>query len=105
MKNNKPDIEFVSYNGEFPCLCYGTLILKVNGKKMKFGNKSKYPQFWSSGGNISFDSEWNVRIKEGEWLWKCYETDKLPSDIVENKEYVMEIFNDNVQWGCCGGCL
>ena len=105
MKNNKPDIEFVSYDGEYPCLCYGTLILKVNGKNMKFGDKSKYPQFWSSGGNISFDSEWNVRIKEGEWMWKCYEIDKLPSDIVDNKEYVMELFNDNVQWGCCGGCI
>lgn len=62
MKNNNPDIEFVSYDGEYPCLCYGTLILKVNGKNMKFGDKSKYPQFWSSGGNVSFDSEWNESI-------------------------------------------
>ena len=45
MKNNNPDIEFVSYSGDYPCLCYGTLILKVNGKNMKFGDKSKYPQF------------------------------------------------------------
>ena len=105
MKNNKPNIEFVSYNGEDPCLCYGTLILKVNGKTMKFGDKSKYPQFWSSGGNVSFDSEWNERVTRGEWWWHCYEEDKLPTDIVDNKEYVMELFNNNVPWGCCGGCI
>ena len=105
MKNNKPNIEFVSYNGEYPCLCYGTLILKVNGKNMKFGDKSKYPQFWSSGGNVSSDSEWNESIIKREWDWHCYEEDKLPTDIVDNKEYVMELFNNNVPLGCCGGCI
>ena len=105
MKSNNPDIEFVSYSGEYPCLCYGTLILKVNGKKMKFGDKSKYPKFWSSGGDVSFDSEWNERVIKREWDWYCYEEDKLPTDIVDNKEYVMELFNNNVPWGCCGGCI
>ena len=105
MKNNKPEIEFVSYNGEYPCLCYGTLTLKVNGRKMKFGIKSKHPQFWSSGGNVSFDSEWAEHVTRGEWKWSCYEEDKLPADITNNKEYVMDLFNDNVQWGCCGGCI
>ena len=105
MKNNNPDIEFVSYSGEYPCLCYGTLILKVNGKNMKFGIKSGYPKFWVSGGDISFDSEWNESIIKREWDWHCYEEDKLPTDIVDNKEYVMELFNDNVPWGCCGGCI
>lgn len=27
-------IEFVSYNGKYPNLCRGTLIIKVNGKKL-----------------------------------------------------------------------
>lgn len=107
MKNNKPDIEFVSYDGEYPCLCHGTLTLKINGKKMKFCGcgGSKYDSFWSSGGNVSFDNDWNETVTRGEWKWFSFEEDKFPKEIVDNKEYVMELFNDNVPWGCCGGCV
>lgn len=105
MKSNKPNIEFVSYDGEYPCLCYGKLTLKVDGKKINFGDTSKYPRFWSSGGTVSFDSDWNDYVTIGEWNWHCYDEDKLPKKIIDNKDYVMELFNDNVPWGCCGGCI
>lgn len=107
MKNNQPDIEFVSYDGEYPCLCYGKLTLKINGKKMNFCsiNGAKYPSFWSSGGKVSFDNDWNPNVTRGEWEWFCENENKLPKEIIDNKEYVMELFNDNVQWGCCGGCI
>jgi len=29
------DIEFVSYDGKWPCLCMGTLTLKIEGKKVQ----------------------------------------------------------------------
>ena len=29
------DIEFVSYDGAWPCLCMGTLTLRVEGKELK----------------------------------------------------------------------
>ena len=31
------NIEFVSYDGEWPSLCMGRLILKVNGEEIDFG--------------------------------------------------------------------
>ena len=30
------EIEFVSYTGKYPCLCMGTLTLKIDGKEMSF---------------------------------------------------------------------
>ena len=31
-EDDMPTIEFVSYTGEWPCLCSGTLTIKVDGK-------------------------------------------------------------------------
>lgn len=103
----KDEIEFVSYDGSYPCLCYGTLTLKINGKEVRFngcGNE-KYSSFWSSGGGVSFNDEWEEDVTQGEWYWCCFDEKKMHPAILRNKDYVMELFNENVPWGCCGGCV
>ena len=112
------DIKFVSYSGEYPTLCHGVLILNVNGKDMRFGyepleypdkpeNKDNYPIFWASGGSVAFDEDMNESVWSGDWEWSVSnsELNELPKEIVENKDLVMKIFNENVQQGCCGGCV
>lgn len=112
------DIKFVSYSGEYPNLCSGVLILSVDDKVMRFGyesleipvkdeNKDNYPKFWCSGGGVSFDEDWNESVWFGDWKWLVSDSElkELPKEIVENKDLVMKIFNENVLPGCCGGCV
>ena len=55
---SKPDIKFVSYDGSFPNLCSGTLVVEVNGRKVEFSGYSRddknfcFPKFWASGGCV-----------------------------------------------------
>lgn len=115
---NDIDIKFISYSGEWPTLCHSVLVLEVNGKQMRFGyevldypandiDKNNYPIFWKSGGGVSFDEEFNDFTWQGKWEWETTASEDkcLPKEIVENKELVMKIFNENVQQGCCGGCV
>lgn len=96
-------VKFVSYNGKWPCLCTGTLILKIDDELVRFGMQEKYPSFWSSGGECGFMGDYtDAYINEGEWI---INTEDLPD---KYKKYVTEIdivFNENVPHGCCGGCL
>lgn len=116
--SNQIDIKFVSYSGKYPTLCHGVLVLNVNGKNMRFGyepleypvepeNKDNYPIFWESGGSVVFDEDWNDSVWSGKWEWSVpeYKLKELPKEIVENKDLVMKIFNENVPFGCCGGCV
>lgn len=85
------EIEFVSYTGEYPCLCIGTLTLKIDGKEMSFKGE------FHSGGTCYFDEDWDEHVTEGDW-----EALNLTD---EEKEEITLLFNVNVEHGCCGGCL
>lgn len=101
-RNNNSHVKFISYNGEEPCLCNGTLILEIDGTKHSFGNKAKYPKFWSSGGTCSFTSNWQPKVTNGEWI---IHVDKIPEQFRKYAGEIDEVFNNNVVYGCCGGCL
>lgn len=88
-------IEFVSYDGGFPCLCSGILTLKIDGRAVKFGgNYGK--QFWESGGYL----DENYEPVDGDWI--INERD-LPKELRPYAGIIEEIFNENVPCGCCGG--
>lgn len=98
------NIKFIEYTGKYPCLCIGVLTLEVNGKIYKFGYSQEYPSFWSSGGSCGFKDRinWESYINHGEWE---INVDDLPDEL---RKYALEIdrvFNENVEQGCCGGCL
>lgn len=99
MKN----INFISYTGKYPALCYGTLTVEIDGKKTIFGFEKEYPRFWASGGSVSFDNEWNETILQGDWEL-LYDKNDFPFD-KETMQQLINVMNENVNCGCCGGCV
>lgn len=92
-----PKFEFVSYDGAFPNLCNGTLVIRVDGKEY-----SLEPYVLESGGSVSFDDEWNEEVTQGPWK---VDSDYLPEELKPFKAEITELVNDNVEFGCCGGCV
>lgn len=98
-------VRFVEYTGAYPNLCRGKLTLNIDGEVVTFGYSwtSKpspmYRPFWSSGGGLledyagTYDGEWNIY------------TDELPEKYRKYASEITRVFNDNVEYGCCGGCI
>ena len=68
-------VKFVSYDGKYPNLCTGTLVLNIDGTDYSFGfttvpgmSKCDFPMFWHSGGSVSFDNDWVVGKLT---IWTC----------------------------------
>lgn len=96
-------VKFISYDGKWPNLCNGTLRFSVDGKPY-------YGSCLLSGGYVV----WNgcEKIVEGPWriAWD-YIKDEDGLYIEDNhfddakKREILFQVNENVVWGCCGGCL
>lgn len=113
--NEASHVEFVSYSGRYPNLCHGVLVLKIDGIEYCFGHEigsydfgaNKYKDnngdsFWHSGGDVLADEDWNFEVCEGEWK---IDVDKLPEKLRKYASEIDRVFNDNVELGCCGGCI
>ena len=87
-------ITFVSYDGDFPNLCRGTLTLEINGETVVFGSGDR---FWYSGGYL--DSDYCAH--EGSW---DIVDEEIPEQYREYAEEIEAVFNYHVPYGCCGGC-
>ena len=89
-------IKFVSYDGKYPNLCSGRLVLSIDGKDVTFPNYCL-----SSGGNVSFDDDWSEEVTSGDWS-----ISEFPKDFPEElKQEATDIVNENISDGCCGGCV
>lgn len=96
------NIEFVDYTGKYPCLCMGTLTLKIDGKEMSFKGG------FHSGGTCYFDEDWDGHVTEGDWEidFDYPESEWEELNLTdEEKNEITFLFNMNVERGCCGGCL
>lgn len=113
-------LEFVEYTGRYPNLCSGRLFVKIDGKLVSFGdyclgekgetddtNVPNYPEFWRSGGYVSFDKDWNEDVGENDWELRIYAWDeeKFPNNVKKLLPKLLKLFNKNVPHGCCGGCV
>ena len=93
------NVKFVEYSGKYPNLCRGTLLLKIDGEVYSFGGDgTDYPnRFWRSGGECHgsgcCEDEWLIDYK---WI---------PDQLKQYAKQIDRIFNENVEYGCCGGCL
>lgn len=95
-------VKFVSYTGKYPCLCTGLLTLEIDGKEVTFGNdfvkcKGEFPAFWQSGGYL--DKDYNAHCDE----WQI-DVQEIPEQFRPYAAEIDRAFNDNVRYGCCGGC-
>ena len=86
----------IDYDGEWPNLCSGNLVVTIDEKVWAFG---KY--CLSSGGSVSFDDDWNENITSGKWSIVNW-----PEDFpVELQDDVLKAINEEIPQGCCGGCV
>lgn len=121
--NNKGKrVRFISYTGDYPNLCHGVLTLEIDGKEYKFGHdysnyyydangkgiftdedpgNPNFESFWRSGGCIAGDWE-DLHSETGEWE---IDADDLPERFRELADEIDRVFNTNVPYGCCGGCI
>lgn len=98
-KSVEPTIKFVSYTGKYPNLCSGVLTLKIDGETVTFGRlRCMYPEFWHSGGWSNYESD---TVKRGRWI---IDETLLPEKFRKYAEKIDAVFNENVEYGCCGGC-
>ena len=86
----------IQYSGEYPNLCSGTLVVFIDDKKWTF------PDYClSSGGGVSFTDAWDEIVEKGEWS-----ISKWPEGFPEKyKDMVLEKVNEDIEHGCCGGCV
>ena len=98
------EIKFVSYDGAFPCLCHGTLVLEIDGKTVKFGPNEDcdYPEFWDTGGRIGRNGNWQMWAEHGPWKARFPQDTEFSEN---DRQRLLEVFQDNVPEGCCGGCI
>jgi hypothetical protein len=87
-------VEFISYDGAYPNLCSGQLILKIDGVIVQFPNYCM-----RSGGSVSFTSDRREVVTRGEWIVE------VPNKYERYKNEINQVVNDNVEYGCCGGCV
>lgn len=92
------NIEFMSYDGEWPNLCSGELILLIEGEKVSFG------ECLSSGGSISHNEEWEFTVTSGDWGVN-FDAVQYLNLTDEEKTLIRDLVNENVPQGCCGGCI
>ena len=128
-------IEFVSYDGKFPTLCEGLLVVRIDARLYAFSpyqNDSMYSSFWNrldrmgvleddsitkvsgfylrSGGYIDWgeDGE-NPKIVKGKWIIddKAMKLENGERFILsgEQKSELEKVINQNIEFGCCGGCI
>lgn len=91
-------IEFISYDGKYPSLCLGTLVIKVNNEIYHLQN------ILSSGGEVYFagNDYSDPVITKGKWE---IDDTLFPEKLKPYIKEIKEIVNENVEFGCCGGCL
>ena len=88
-------VEFVSYDGKYPCLCMGTLTMKGDGKAYRFNHAM------ISGGSVLCNEEWDMWAVQDDWKINLDEHPELEP----YKDEITRVVNDNVEQGCCGGCI
>lgn len=105
--NTNSHVKFVNYTGKYPNLCSGILTLEIDGLEYTFGStwenpKTDFKKFWCSGGSVTANKDWDFNVSHDEWE---IDVDDIPEQFRKYATEIDEVFNDNVDYGCCGGCI
>lgn len=87
------DVEFISYDGAYPNLCSGTLVLKIKDQTVSWNH------CLISGGCAGVDYNLNEFIENGEW------SVRVPDEFKKYENEITILVNKNISQGCCGGCI
>jgi len=121
----KHNVEFISYDGKYPCLCMGTLLVKIDGQQYAFGlendafsktnikDEYKYPIFWGSSGGIAHSEDYSdMWAIGGDWVLDFDEEEEISEDYpeeirdIEIFKEMIRLMNENIEAiPCCGGCI
>lgn len=87
----------IDYNGRYPNLCSGQLIVTIDGVEWRF------PEYClRSGGSCYFTNNYrDEHVKKGDWSVTDW-PEGFPED---QKEAVINEINAVLPKGCCGGCI
>lgn len=104
-------VEFVKYDCEPLSRCRGALYVKIDGKLISFNawsdnkNIPDYPCFWESGGEVEYGEDGFIKNSfPGPWRIEHAFCD-FPDEIDRLLPELLRVMNENVPWGCCGGCM
>lgn len=92
----KDKVQFINYDGVYPCLCSGTLTIRVGEKEYKIKDAL------ISGGGIISDEDEDLIATEGPWE---LDESNFPKELTPYFKEILECVNANVPYGCCGGCI
>jgi len=88
----------IEYDGKSPNLCGGTLIVYIGEKKYDFGDHCLI-----SGGMICRNDDWEMWAEEGPWGISEW-PEGFPDDD-GLKILIVDVINEEIPHGCCGGCI
>lgn len=74
-------------------MCHGTLIVKIDDTEVEIS-----PWCISSGGCVAYN-DGDFDIEYGAW-----QVD-VPDNLLEYQKEIERAMNENVPFGCCGGCI
>jgi hypothetical protein len=100
-KVNTPEkeiVQFVSYSGQYPHLCKGTLVILV-GK-----TTYKLKDVLVSGGFVEVCEDGKASIEEGPWEFNS-QLNRIPLKLQQYYKEILSIVNCEIEHGCCGGCV
>lgn len=86
----------IDYDGKYPTLCCGNLVVTIDSEEWVFSNYCLI-----SGGTAYLDEDWSDHVEQGEWTISEW-PDGFPEDL---KSLVLEKVNEEIPFGCCGGCI
>lgn len=87
-------VEFVSYDGEFPNPCDGTLVLRIDGKEVEILTHC----LLSTG--TAYCTEHEDVVEYGDWV-----VVDIPCGYGKYSNEINKCVNEHVRHGCCGRCI